>query len=130
MVRRYDEDAVPSVYGLDDIPPKRAGGSEQRFFRGLDTLVGVTRVEPGRDAEPHSHPWEQVTFVLEGGCRFHVGEESVRVSAGDIFLVPPDVAHMAEATGDPCTLVFAGPLREDVLEHTDYQAEFPDDGSG
>lgn len=163
MVRQYDPDAIPSVYRLEDVPARESDGVAQRFFRGLDTMLGVTRVDPGRVSDRHAHPWEQLVYVLEGACTFHVGEATFEVAAGDAFWVPPGVEHGAdgisaseasggssdersesdggepsasgrtssdersESDGDEsaCTLLFCGPLREDVLEHTDYQAEFP-----
>ncbi len=147
MVRQYDSDAVPSVYRLADVPGREGDGTSQRFLRGLDAMLGITRVASGRVSDRHAHPWEQLVYVLEGVCTFHVGEETFDAAAGDAFWVPPGVEHGAdgvsaseasggssdersESDGDEsaCTLLFCGPLREDRLEHTAYQVEFPGDG--
>lgn len=127
MARKYDPSAVPSAYRLEDAPARRGDGITQRFFRGVDTLLGMTRVDPGRVGDPHVHPWEQVVYVLDGACTFRVGVASMAVEAGDVFLVPPGYEHAADGGESPCTLLFCGPLREDLVEHTAYQVEFRGD---
>ena len=125
MVRPYDETEIPAVYSRDDMPVHESGpGVTQQYFRGLDTLVGFTTITAEKSAEPHSHPWEQINYVLEGECEFNVGDETVSASVGDIFVVPPDVPHCAEPPEEPCTILFTGPLREDYAAKTDYQREF------
>jgi len=127
MVRDYDRAAVPTKYALDDLPEREGEGSTQHFLRGIDSMVGVTNLEPNRDADPHSHPWEQLTVVVEGSCRFHVDGEAVELSVGEALFVPPDADHRAVTGEESCTLLFAGALREDALDYV-AQAEFPDDG--
>lgn len=123
MVRSYHADEIPAVYNLDEMPVESREKSSRRYFRGLDTLVGINRIEPGRDSSPHSHPWEQINFVLEGSCRFHVDGEVISIREGDFFVVPPDVPHCSEPGDDPCTIIFTGPIREDSLDKTAYQTE-------
>jgi quercetin dioxygenase-like cupin family protein len=128
MVRKYRPEEVPAVYNIEELPVhSHTEGIEQRYFRGLDSLVGFTTISEGKEAVPHSHPWEQINFVLDGACSFHVGEETVTADEGDVFLVPPDVPHCAEYTGEPCTIMFVGPLREDYAAKTAYQREFGSD---
>lgn len=125
MVRQYDADAVPTVYRLADVPTRESDGTVQRFLRGLDVMLGTTRVKPGRVSDRHAHPWEQLVYVLDGTCTFHVGSTALDVAAGDALWVPPGVEHGADGGDAPCTLLFCGPLREDALEETAYQREFP-----
>lgn len=125
MARHYDPDAVPSVHRLAEVAGREGDGTSQRFLRGLDAMLGTTRVAPGRVSDRHAHPWEQLVYVLDGACTFHVGDEAVDVEAGDAFWVPPGVEHGADGGDVACTLLFCGPLREDALEHTGHQDEFP-----
>jgi len=124
MVRNYLDEEIPAVYTRDEMPVhKSSPGVKQQYFRGLDTLVGFTTITPEKSANPHSHPWEQINFVLEGECEFHVGDELVTASKGDIFTIPPGVPHTAEPPEDSCTIMFTGPLREDYVAKTEYQRE-------
>lgn len=126
MARDYDPTAIPTAYDLADLPEREGEGTAQHFLRGIDSMLGVTEIEPNRDAEPHSHPWEQLTVVVDGSCRFYVDGAGVDLAEGQALFVPPDAPHRAVTDEEPCTLLFAGPLREDRLDHVE-QAEFPDD---
>lgn len=125
MVRDYDPTQVPTKYALEDLPAREGDGSVQHFLRGIDSMVGVTKLDPHRDSDPHSHPWEQLTVVVEGECRFHVGDGAVDLTEGEALFVPPDAPHRAVTGEEACTILFVGPLRESALEYVD-QAEFPD----
>lgn len=125
MVRTYRKEEIPAVYSRDEIPDHESNpGVSQQYFRGLDTLVGFTTITPEKSPNPHSHPWEQINFVLDGACEFRVGDEVVAASEGDIFVVPPEVSHTAEPPEAECTILFTGPLREDYAAKTEYQREF------
>lgn len=125
MPRHYDADAIPAVYNIDELPEATLReGVHQKVLRGFDTLLGFTTLEPGCDTAAHSHPWEQVAIILEGGCDFHVGGNVVEVGEGDVFVIPPGVEHYAEPTTEDCLNMDVWPLREDYLSRTDYQDEF------
>lgn len=128
MVQHYDREAIPQVYNIDEIPTfDTREGVESRAFRGVDTLVGIASLYPEMERKPHRHPWEQVVCILEGECNFHVDDEVVSVSKGDMFVIPPDVEHCAETTSDePCLNMDIWPLREDYVYRTEYQEEFLD----
>lgn len=50
-------------------------------------------VEPGDGPRLHQHAYEEIFIVLEGKAIFTVGEETVKVSAGDIVIGPANVPH-------------------------------------
>ena len=50
-------------------------GVERAGFRGDDVLLVMNWLEPGMDLNPHSHPFEQVVYIVQGRMRFHVGDE-------------------------------------------------------
>lgn len=65
---------------------------------------------------PHSHPHEQVTYVAEGELLFFVGDESYKVSAGDIVTVPSNVPHSIQLLTPKARLVDTfNPIRDDFL---------------
>lgn len=125
MVRKYHRDEIPSVYNRSQLPHhEKREGVEQQYFRGLSTFVGFTTFDERGPGEPHSHPWEQLNFVVDGECRFRVGDEVIDVAEGDLFFIPPDVPHGADSLDGECTICFISPLREDYARFTDYQTEF------
>jgi len=52
-------------------------------------------LRPNAAISPHSNPNLTYLLVIEGGGWVAVGDERVRVSAGDAVLWPPNVVHAA-----------------------------------
>lgn len=125
MPRQYHPEKIPQVYNIDDMPATEIrDGVSQKVFRGLDSLIGITTLEPGLETAPHSHPWEQVAYIMEGSCEFYVGDRSVHVAEGDMFVIPPGVDHYADPTEESVVNLDVWPLREDYLPRSKYQKEF------
>jgi quercetin dioxygenase-like cupin family protein len=61
----------------------------------------------------HSHPHEQMVYVVSGGIRFEHPGGVFDVGAGDCFLVPGGVEHQARALEDSEVLDVFTPMRED-----------------
>ncbi|WP_430504216.1 cupin domain-containing protein [Haloparvum sp. PAK95] len=129
MARDYDEDAIPSVYNLAEVTPYRQEqGFEQVVFRGVDQMVGFSQITPERpDSEPHTHPFEQMNMLVEGRLDFLVDGERLELEPYDTLAIPPEIPHTSRAVeGETATLLAFWPLREDRVEGTAYQEEFPE----
>ena len=61
----------------------------------------------------HSHPHEQMVYVVRGRIRFEHPGGVFDVGAGDSFLVPGNVEHQARALEDSEVLDIFTPMRED-----------------
>jgi quercetin dioxygenase-like cupin family protein len=61
----------------------------------------------------HSHPHEQMVYIVSGRIRFEHPGGTFEVKAGDCFLVPGDVEHQASALDDCEVLDVFTPYRED-----------------
>ena len=54
----------------------------------------VEGVSEDRDWAPlHSHPWDELTYVVEGTMEFQVGDEHATGTAGTVVSLPRDVPH-------------------------------------
>jgi quercetin dioxygenase-like cupin family protein len=84
---------------------------------GERAMMMKLTIEPGIPTPPHSHPHEQMGHVLEGEGVLYVDKESVKISAGTSFQIPPHSPHNFDATGNsPAVLIEAfSPPREDYL---------------
>jgi len=74
---------------------------ENRTFRVLvesDVTQFVGIVQPCR-APDHSHPYDEVGYILEGQGLAHVGGESTPIGPGSCFHLPPEEVHCIENTG-------------------------------
>jgi quercetin dioxygenase-like cupin family protein len=128
MVRDYDRAAIPSAYDLADAPTVRdEPGFTQSVFRGVDQLIGFSQIGPAYpDGEPHTHPYEQANLLVDGRVDMLIDGEVVELRPYDAVTIPPEVPHTARAVaGESATLVAFWPLREDRLDGTEYQTEFP-----
>ena len=63
----------------------------------------------------HSHPHEQLVYILDGRLRFSVGSEVFEVAAGDSFVIKGGVEHQAWALESAIVLDVFTPFREDYL---------------
>ena len=58
------------------------------------------KFEPTGNYGLHSHPYEQISVMLQGRMRLTVGEEVREVGAGDLWHAPANVKHGGEILGD------------------------------
>lgn len=68
----------------------------------------------------HSHPNEQITYVLEGALHFSLADgQEITVRSGETLIIPPNLPHSAEALEDTIDLDVFTPPRADWLAGTD-----------
>jgi quercetin dioxygenase-like cupin family protein len=63
---------------------------------GREAVTGVTEIQPGASAPRHTHPGEEIGYVLEGTVVVEQdGSAPLTVNAGQAFLVPAGTVHGA-----------------------------------
>ena len=97
------------------------GDRRERYLGHTDNLMMVIiDFDDGPTSEPdppHSHPHEQMSYVVAGELIVHIGEDQKHLGPGDIFTVPPDVPHTVQLLSEHVRLVDCfTPLREDFLK--------------
>ena len=65
----------------------------------------------------HSHPHEQLVYVIRGHLRFTGGNQTFEVRTGDSFVVPGGVEHQASALEASEVIDVFTPFREDYVEN-------------
>ncbi len=64
----------------------------------------------------HSHPHEQITYVVEGEMIFYLDGEPHRMQAGDMIVTPPNVPHTIRMVSPRLRVVDTfTPLRDDLI---------------
>lgn len=71
------------------------------------------RMEPGWVGAAHSHPHEQLIYILSGEIALTVDGSTYVLHAGDSVMVPGDVVHQASAAVESEVLDVFTPARED-----------------
>ena len=102
-------DKEPSVATPD-------GAQRKVLSYGGNMMVVQFTFDAGVSSWLHSHPHEQVGYVVSGEIDFEMdGQDTVRLTAGGSYYVPPDVPHHI-VTYAPTVLVDAfAPARDDFL---------------
>jgi quercetin dioxygenase-like cupin family protein len=75
-------------------------GIEQKAFSGSAATVALHRLTPGHQPRPHSHPHEQISYVVEGRMRFFIGDQTLDLGPGGLLVIPGGVTHWGEVLGD------------------------------
>jgi quercetin dioxygenase-like cupin family protein len=55
--------------------------------------------DPGYIAPRHTHPGEEIIYVLEGMLEYEIGGNLVSAKAGDVLFVPAGTPHSAKNIG-------------------------------
>jgi quercetin dioxygenase-like cupin family protein len=55
--------------------------------------------DPGYVAPMHTHPGEEIIYVIEGTLEYEIGGKVVTVKAGDVLFVPAGTPHTAKNIG-------------------------------
>jgi quercetin dioxygenase-like cupin family protein len=67
---------------------------------GREVIQVIVELEPGTTAPRHSHPGEEIIYVLEGTWEYTLeGQPPVVVKAGEVLYIPAGVIHSARNVG-------------------------------
>jgi quercetin dioxygenase-like cupin family protein len=80
---------------------------------GQRLMVVQATLEEGAVVPIHSHPHEQITYVVEGRLTMEVGGQTHVLGPGDSLLLPSDVGHGATVTERTIVVDTFSPPRED-----------------
>jgi quercetin dioxygenase-like cupin family protein len=107
--------------GFDSVPVEHLNPLiDRQFVYGERAMLARLTLRKGAVVPRHSHENEQITYVLEGGLRFTMGDGRViTVSAGQVLVIPSNMPHQAEALDDTLDLDVFTPPRADWIAGTD-----------
>lgn len=113
-------EALPAEAGFRQIAElpgfEPAEGVQMNMLAGARGMLNWVRLAPGARVPAHSHPHEQLGYVIEGSIILRIGDETREIGPETCYVIPGGVEH--EGTGGPngCLVmdVFSPP-REDYL---------------
>jgi len=99
---------------IKNIKPKQLVEGIQGFYaHGEKHTMGLVELEKGSTVPLHSHPHEQITFILEGQLNMNIGGKDYSLTSGAYHIIHSNVPHSAVAVTD-CKLIDTfSPVRED-----------------
>ena len=66
---------------------------------GREVIQVRVDFDPGYVAPSHTHPGEEIIYVLEGTLEYQIGGKAVTVKPGDVLFVPAGTVHSAKNIG-------------------------------
>jgi quercetin dioxygenase-like cupin family protein len=113
--------ATPTLYSWSNIEVEQLNPLLQRqFVHGDQAMLTRFHLAKGCIIPLHSHPNEQISFIVTGSLSFDFGEGDVRiVNAGEILVIPGGVPHSAITLEDTLAYDVFAPPRQDWINKTD-----------
>jgi quercetin dioxygenase-like cupin family protein len=75
---------------------------------GREVVQAVAEIQPGGQSGRHTHPGEEVAYILEGTVVIEMdGKPAVSKTAGEGILIPAGTVHNAKNTGKTVAKVLA-----------------------
>ena len=99
-----------------DIPAERISDKiTRRVVAGEQGMLVWWDIAAGGHAAAHSHPHEQIVWMIRGKMDFRIGDERRVMVPGDIAVIPGGVEHEGWFPEDTLVVDVFAPLREDFL---------------
>lgn len=92
-------------------------GVKRKILAYHDNLMTVeVSFEEGAIGAMHSHPHEQITYIIEGEFEFNIGGKKTILKAGDTAYKQPNIEHGAVCLKKGKLLDIFTPCRKDFLK--------------
>lgn len=118
MTLSYPDPSYQELFRPDTEPSSvevEPGLTRRILSQSSQLMLVEHRMQAGWAGTRHSHPHEQLVYVLLGHLIFECGAERFEVRAGDNFVVPGGMPHQASAVVESVVLDVFTPPREDFL---------------
>jgi quercetin dioxygenase-like cupin family protein len=90
-------------------------GVNTRTFWGEHMLMGVVDLDANAVIPAHSHPQEQITYIVAGEMEMEIEGQVGRMQAGMLAVIPGGASHSVRVGPKPCKVVDVfSPAREDM----------------
>jgi quercetin dioxygenase-like cupin family protein len=100
---------------LEDLNPLL----QRQFVVGQEIMLARVILKKGCIVPEHSHPNEQLAYIIEGALKFLIDGKEIVVRAGEVLCIPSHMPHRAEALEDTIDLDVFTPPRADWIDKSD-----------
>ena len=91
----------------------------RQMISGENATVSQLVLKKGATVPRHSHMNEQYSWIISGALKFIFDDREILVGAGDVLLIPGNVAHTAVALEDTVDVDIFAPRRDDWIRKDD-----------
>jgi quercetin dioxygenase-like cupin family protein len=104
-------------FTLLDLPREPvAPGIIRQYVTGDESTFSRWEVTAGGVVPMHNHHNEQVTLLLSGAADVTSGAQQIKMTTGDMLVLPPNVPHGYTFTEDSVVIEFFAPRRQDWID--------------
>ncbi|AQW57062.1 cupin domain-containing protein [Vibrio owensii] len=104
------------VFNKDIALEDLGDGIKRKVLAYSDNMMSVeVYFDKGAVGALHSHPHEQITYVLSGEFEFTIGDETKVVKAGDALYKQPNIIHGCTCLSEGVLLDNFTPMRKDFV---------------
>jgi len=97
---------VASAFALHVVAQAQQAGTKRTDLQRHDLSAPGREVvqvrvdfDPGYVAPRHTHPGEEIIYVIEGSLEYEIAGKISKVKAGDVLFVPAGAIHTAKNVG-------------------------------
>jgi quercetin dioxygenase-like cupin family protein len=96
---------VASALALHVVQAQQAGATRTELQRhdlsvpGREVIQVRVEIGPGSVFPSHTHPGEEIIYVIEGAWEYEISGKPVKAKAGDVLFVPAGAVHSAKNVG-------------------------------
>ncbi len=87
----------------------------RRVLAGEKSMMVWWSIKAGAHADAHSHPEEQIVWMLKGKMELRIDSEHRMLNAGELAVIPGGVEHEAWCREDTEVVDMFAPPRKDFL---------------
>jgi len=91
----------------------------RQMISGENATISQLLLKKGAAVPRHSHTNEQYSWIISGVLKFVFDDREILVGAGEILLIPANMAHSAVALEDTVDVDIFAPRREDWIRKED-----------
>ena len=91
----------------------------RQMISGENATISQLLLKKGAAVPRHAHTNEQYSWIISGLLKFVFDDREILVGAGDVLVIPPNVAHAAVALEDTVDVDIFAPRREDWIRKED-----------
>ena len=90
-----------------------AAGITGHYAHGDKCTLGLVKLQKGSSVPLHSHPHEQITYILKGKMQMVIDGKDCLLEEGTYYIIPSNVLHSAVALTDCEVIDVFAPVRDD-----------------
>lgn len=104
------------VFNNDVVMEDLGEGVSRKILAHNDNMMSVeVHFEEGAIGALHTHPHEQLTYVLSGEFEFTIGNDTKTVKAGDTMYKEPEILHGCRCLKAGVLIDTFTPMRQDFV---------------